>query len=78
VKSIRKVYQKEQRKRKRRGEDEHIKSLPEKKRGRGFLLGDDLDHILQLCLRKIRSNVGPVTARIAMAAARGLLLAENR
>ena len=78
VKSIRKSYQEEQRKRKRRGEDEHIESLPEKKRGRGFLIGDDLDHLLQLYLRKIRSNGGPVTARIAIAAARGLLRAENQ
>jgi len=78
VKSIKKSYQEEQRKRKRRGEDEHIESLPEKKRGRGFLIGDDLDHLLQLYLRKIRSNGGPVTARIAIAAARGLLHAENQ
>jgi len=78
VKSIKKVYREEQRKRRRRGEDDHIESLPEKKRGRGLLLGNDLDCLLQLYLKKIRSNGGPVTARIAMAAARGLLLAGNQ
>jgi len=77
VKSIKKAYQEEQQKRKRRGQHDDIESLPEKKWGRGFLLGDDLNHLLQFYLKKIRSNGGPVTARIAMAAARGILLAGN-
>jgi len=52
--------------------------LPEKKRGRGFLLGNDFDQLLQLYLNKIQSSSGPIIARIAMAAACGLLLAGNR
>jgi len=42
------------------------------------LFVDELDHILQLYLKKIQSNGGLVIARIAMAATRALLLAENR
>jgi len=37
----------------------------------------DLDHLLQLYLKKIQRNGQPVTARIAMATARGHLLAGN-
>ena len=53
-------------------------SLPTKKCGRTLLLGSDLDEKLQSYLRKIRTSGGPLTARIAIAAARGLLLADNR
>ena len=53
-------------------------SLPTKKRGHTLLLGSDLDEKLQLYLRKIQTSGGPLTARIAIAAARGLLLADNQ
>ena len=52
--------------------------LPQNKRGRGLLLGKELDAKLQLYLKTVRSNGGPVTARIVIAAAKGLLLAHNR
>ena len=51
--------------------------LPTKKRGRTLLLGNDLDEKLQLYLKQIRANGGPLTGRIAIAAAKGLLLADN-
>ena len=48
--------------------------LPAKKRGRPVLLGEDLDGKVQLYLKKVREGGGVVSARIAMAAARGILL----
>ena len=48
--------------------------LPPKKRGRPVLLGEDLDGKVQLYLQKVREGGGVVSARIAMAAARGILL----
>jgi len=51
--------------------------LPQKKCGREFLLGEEVDAKFQLYLTTVQSNGGPVTARIAMAAAKGLLLACN-
>ena len=76
VKSIKKCYL--EAKRKRNEDDESIMSLPTKKCGRTLLLVSDLDEKLQLYLRKIRTSGGPLTARIAIAAAKGLLLADNR
>ena len=53
-------------------------SLPEKREGHTLLLGESIDKRLQLYLKAIRTNGGPVTAGIAIAAARGLLLVENK
>lgn len=78
VKSIQKAFREETNRRRRRGDANPITILPQKKRGRGLLLGEELDTKLQLYLKTVRSNGGPVTARIAMAAAKGLLLAHNR
>ena len=50
-------------------------SLPEKKQGHTLLLGDSK---LQLYLKTIRASGGAVTAGIAIAAARGLIMVENR
>ena len=65
-------------KRKRVEDLEDIEALPEKKRGRPLLLGDALDEKVQLYLRKVREAGGTVSAGIAIAAARGLLLKYNR
>ena len=65
-------------KRKRVEDLEDIEALPEKKRGRPLLLGDVLDEKVQLYLRKVREAGGTVSAGIAIAAARGLLLKYNR
>ena len=43
-----------------------------------LLLGESIDKRLQLYLKAIGANGGPVTAGIAIAAARGLLLVENK
>ena len=55
-----------------------LSELPTKKRGRRFLLGDDLDQKVQLYLKKVREGGGVVSARIAMAAARGIVLTCDR
>ena len=43
-----------------------------------MLLGADLDEKVQLYLKKVREGGGVVTARIAMAAAKGILMSSNR
>ena len=78
VKSIKSHYKDELRKQRAGTGSSVVKSLPEKKCGRRLLLGDELDKKLQLYLRRIREDGGPVTAGIAIAAARGLLMAEHK
>jgi len=64
---------------KRAAEDgDDVTVLPPKKRGRPVLLGEDLDMKVQLYLKKVREGGGVVSARIAMAAARGILLSCDR
>ena len=60
------------------GEDEDIVALPRRKRGRPVLLGQELDSLVQMYLRKVREGGGAVSARIVKAAARGILLKYNR
>lgn len=52
--------------------------LPAKKRGRRVLLGDDLDMKVQMYLKKVREGGGVVSSRIAIAAARGIVLTCDR
>lgn len=78
VKSIKTSYKDELRKQQASTGSSVVKLLPQKKRGRTLLLGDELDKKLQLYLRRIREDGGPVTAGIAIAAARGLLMAEHK
>ena len=80
AKSMKKAYEDELRKRRRcyvAGMEE-ITDLPAKKRGRKLLIGDNLDEKVQLYLRKVREGGGAVSARIAIAAARGILRKCNR
>ena len=79
VRSIRDAYTTElRRKRKASDSDAVVLKLPEKKRGRHVLLGDYLDEKVQLYIKKVRESGGVVTARIAMAAARGILLSYDK
>ena len=78
VKSIKQGYIKELLKRPRADDGEELMAFPAKKRGRKLLLGDDLDHKVQVYLKKVRERGGAVSARIVMAAARGILLKCNR
>lgn len=78
VHSIKKAYLEETRA-KRAAEDEgEVTSLPLKKRGRPVLLGEELDSMVQQYLTKVREGGGVVTARIAVAAARGILMSCDR
>ena len=72
VKSIKKAYLDELRKRPRSddGRNSEITAPPPKKRGRKVLLGKDLDMKVQICLRKVRGGEDTVSARIALAAVR--------
>ena len=58
--------------------DADVAVLPPKKRGRPVLLGEDLDRKVQHYLKKVREGGGVVSARITMAAARGMLFSCNR
>ena len=78
VKSIQNSYREASDKQRKATGNSVLISLPEKKRERTLLLGDSIDRKLQLYLKVNRANGGPVTAGIAIAAARGLVLAENR
>ena len=79
VRSIKDSYKMEANERKRQGADVgDIDSLPLKKRGRDLLLGEELDRKVQEYLKNVRSSGGVVSARIAMAAARGILLSYDK
>ena len=75
VDSIHKVYIEEvKRKRQEKDGGDHVKTLLMKNRGRPVLLGNYLDSKVQLYLKKVREGGGAVSTRIAMAAAKGIVL----
>lgn len=59
-------------------DNESISSLPTKKRGKPLLLGECMDTMVQKYLQKVREAGGVVTARIALAAARAIILTQDR
>ena len=75
--SLKKAYLQRVRE-KRAAEDDGDVTLPMKKRGRPVLLGDVLDRKVQKYLVRVRNGGGVVSAKIAMAAARGILMSCNR
>ena len=79
VRSIKSAYVELGVQQKRGAEDEgEITALPLKKRGRRGLLGQELDTHVQMYLKKVREGGAAVSARIAMAAAWGILLKCDR
>ncbi len=78
MKSIKQVYLGELWKRARTNDGGEIAALPVKKRGRKVLLGEDLDRKVQIYLKTVREGGGAVSARITMAAARGIVLKCDR
>ena len=76
VRSIRDAYLVEVKRKRQKNKEVH--ELPESKRGRKLLIGESLDHKLQLYIEKTREGGGAVNTRIVMAAARGLIMATNR
>ena len=72
VHSIKRAYvERVKQKRKAGSDNEEVTTLPLKKRGRPFLLGECIDKQVQLYLKKIRDQGGIITAS---AAARGILI----
>ena len=59
-------------------EEGEIVALPVKKHGRPVLLGRELDTLVQKYLRKVRDGGGAISARIVMAATRGIILKCDR
>ena len=76
VLSIKKAYLKEKNAAAGQESGAEVRQLPHKARGRPLLLGP-LDSKVQLLLKKIRDNGGTVNTRIAIAAAKGILLYYN-
>ena len=74
AKSIRSAYVSELRE--KRARDEGVVAILRcHKRGRRLLVGDVIDNQVQSYLRRVHDGGGVVTAKIAVAAARGILLA---
>ena len=79
VQYIRKEYVRGLARKRAASEDEgDFTSLPHKKRGRPVLLGEELDGEVQTYVKKVREGGGAVSARIVMAAARGILLSCDK
>ena len=78
VQSIRKDYVNNLRRKRTNPDENDVAVLPLKKRGRPVLLGRELDDKVQAYLMKIREAGGAVSARIAMATARGVLLTYDK
>ena len=73
MKSIRSAYVSEVREKRTRDGD--VTTLPCQRRGRHLLIGNVIDNQVQSYLKQVHDGGGVVTARIAVAAARGILLA---
>ena len=78
VRSIKDAYKVEVNRKRKQHDDNDVSSLPVKKRGRSLLIGEDLDSKVQLYLKNVRNGGGVVSSRIAMAAARGVLLSYDK
>ena len=73
---IKKAYLEELKR--KRSEESEVSVLPYKKHGRLLLLGDLLDEKVQTYLRGVWDGGGVVSARIAQAAARGILMSGKQ
>ena len=78
VQSVRKDYVNNLRRKRTNPDENDAAVLPLKKRGRSVLLGRELDDKVQAYLMKICEAGGAVSARIAMATARGVLLTYDK
>ena len=77
VRSIMEAYIKELKKQKVTGVCQ-IKQLPLQKRGRPLLLGEKVDRMLQVYLKKVQEAGGAVSSRIVIAAAKGLMMTVDQ
>ena len=76
--SLKKAYLQGVREKRAAEDDGDVRLLPTKKRGRRVLLGEALDAKVQHYLKRVRQGGGVVSARIVIAAARGIVLSCNR
>ena len=74
VHSIMKSYLDEIKRRRRLDGSGEIECLRERKRGRPLLLGGVIDSKVEAYVKKVREGGGTISARVVMAAARGILL----
>ena len=58
--------------------DAEITKLPPKKRGRKVLLGESMDSMVRSYITRMREKVGVVNTSIVKAAARGVLMSQER
>ena len=73
VRYMKKAYLKVRRE-KRTAEDDDLRMLPPKKRGRPVLLGEHIERKVQLYLEKVREGGGVVSGKIVVATGRGILM----
>lgn len=78
VQTWKKVYLSEMRKRKRTNGNLDIEELPERKKGRPLMLGEDLDKQVQAYLTALRQKGAVVNTAIAIACAEGIVKNINR
>ena len=57
--------------------DDEVAYLPPNKRGRPFLLGEQIDKQLQLYVKKVRDQGGVIRALVSVAAAYGILMTNK-
>ena len=74
VRSMKAAYAEETLRKRRGGPGGDVTVLPLQKRGRPVLLGSSVDMMVQKYLKKVRDGGGAVSAKIAIAAARGILM----
>ena len=63
--------------RSRKRDASSIKELPEKRRGRPLLLGEEMEEQVKWFLKRIRQSGGVVNSQIVIGTAKGANLAEN-
>ena len=78
VRSIKSAYVEGLRENRREDGVGEITSLPTKPQGRPLLLGKDLDDKVLAYIRKVREGGGGVSARIATAATRGIVMSCDK
>ena len=78
IESLKKAYIKELHGKHQEGYTESITKLPKLKHGRLVLLRVEIDSQVQFYLQKVRQLGGMVSSRVAMAAARGILMSTDK
>ena len=73
VQSIRDSYHCEINTRIKLGETAALSSLPERRRGRSKLIGDNIDQQVQLYIRNVQEGCGNISVRVVLGAAQGIL-----